>query len=257
MNLALPLHEYILAVLGSAALALLIVRLVASGLARRYKFFFCYLVVDLVQTSAPLFISFRTNLYGTVFVLTESLMLCFYVLIVFELYSVLLRDLKGIATLARWFTMAALGVSIVLPLLLRRTLPRPRYPIEQVFFFEIPIVSSVVLFILLLTLFLAYYPIPLHRNALVYAAGYAAYFLSKAALLFLNNAGSSTWIRACSTAASIVATSSIIFWAVFLNRDGERRTIIAGHRWSSTSAQVHVLKRLHELNESLLRARAR
>ena len=130
-------------------------------------------------------------------------------------------------------------------------------PIEQVFLFEIPIVSSVVLFILLLTLFLAYYPIPLHRNALVYAVGYAVYFLSKAALLFLNNAGSSTWIRACSTAASIVATSSIVFWAVFLNREGERRTIIAGHRWSSAGAQVHVLKRLHELNESLLRARAR
>ena len=257
MNPSLPLHEYVLAVVGSVALALLIARLVASGLAQRYKYFFCYLIVDLLQTAAPLFISFKSTLYFYFFLATEGLMLCFYVLIVFELYSVLLRNLKGIATIARWFTAAALGISIVLPLLLRKALPRPRYPIEEFFLFEIPVVSSLVLFILLLTLFLAYYPIPLHRNALVYAAGYAVYFLSKATLLFLNNTGSSTWIRGFSTAASIVATASVVFWAVFLNREGERRTIIAGHRWSSPGAQVQVLKRLHELNESLLRARAR
>lgn len=256
MSPQLPLHEYILALVGSVALALLIVRLLASGLARRYKYFFCYLAVDLLQTAAPFFIPF-TNPYFYFFLATEGLMLCLYVLIVFELYSIVLRDLKGIATVARWFTVAAVGISIVLPLLLRRALPRPRYPIEQVFLLEIPVVSSLVLFILLLTLFLAYYPIPLHQNALVYAAGYAVYFLSKAALLFLSNAGSSTWIRACSTAASIVATCSIVFWAVFLNREGEVRTIIAGHRWSSAGAQVQVLKRLHQLNESLLRARAR
>jgi hypothetical protein len=257
MNPSLPLHEYILAFTGSAALALLIVRLLAAGLARRYKYFFCYLAVDLLQTAAPFFIPFRAKLYFYFFLGTEGLMLCFCVLIVFELYSVLLRDLKGIATVARWFTAVALGLSIVLPLLLRTALPRPRYPIEQFFLFEISVVSSLVLLILLLTLFLVYYPIPLHRNALVYAAGWAVYFLSKAALLFLNNAGSSTWIRACSAAASIVSTISIVFWAIFLNREGERRTIVAGHRWSTTGAQVQVLKRLHELNESLLRARAR
>jgi|ERR1051326_1027868 hypothetical protein len=256
MHPSLPLREYILALVGSAALGVLMLRLLAAGLARRYPYFFCYLSVDLLQTAGPFFVS-SPNAYFYFFVATESLLVCFYALIVFELYSVVLRDLKGIATIARWFTVAALGISIVVPLLLRTALPRPRYPIERFFFFEIPIVSSLLLFMVLLTLFLVYYPIPLHRNALVYAAGYAVYFLSKATLLFLNNAGSSTWIRACSTAASIVATCSIVFWTVFLNREGERRTIIAGHRWSTAGVQVRVLKRLHELNESLLRARAR
>lgn len=256
MNPSLPLHEYILALAGSIALALLIVRLLTARLVRQYKYFFCYLAIDLLQTVAPFFIPFRATLYFYFFLATEALMLCFYVLIVFELYSVVLRDLKGIATVARWFTAAALAISIAVPLLLRSALPQPRYPIEQVFLFEIPVVSSLVVFILLLSLFLAYYPIPLHRNGLVYAAGYAVYFLSKATLLFLNNVESSTWLRACSTTASIVATLSIVFWALFLNREGERRTVIAGHRWSTAGAQVQVLERLRELNESLLRARA-
>lgn len=257
MNLPLPLHEYILSLLGAAALALLMVRLLASGLARQYKYFSCYVAVDLIQTTAPFFISFRSNLYGTVFVVTEGLMLCLYVLIIFELYSVVLRDLKGIARVARLFTVGAITISIIAALLLRGTLPRPRYLIEQVFLLEIPVVASVVIFILLLTVFLVYYPIPLHRNGLVYASGYAVYFLSKAALRFLNSAGSSALFRDWSAAASIMATLSIIFWAVFLNREGERRTITAGHRWSDPGAQVDVLKRLQELNESLLRARAR
>ena len=253
----LPLHEYVLSLILTLALALLIVRLLGSGLAGVYKFFISYAIVDLLQTVAPFFIPFKTAFYAYFFLVTESFSLCLYALVIFELYSVLFRDLKGIGAVARRYTVAVLGISILIALGLRKALPQPRRMIEQFFYFEIPVVSSLVLFILLLMLFLVYYPIPIHRNALVYSAGYAVYFLSKATILFLSNAGSSAWIRACSTAASIVALLSVVFWAMYLSREGERRTIVAGHRWSTPRAQQQVLQRLYELNESLLRAKAR
>lgn len=257
MNLPLPLHEYILALLGSVALAALIVRLAASGLARLYKYFFIYLVVDLVQTAEPFFIRFRTNWYGHVFLTTEALMVCLYALIIFELYSVLLQELEAIEKTAQRYTAAALVLSIVIAVLLRTALPLPSSLIEKFFYFESAIVLSLVLFIFLITAFIVYFPKPLHRNAIVYSMGYAVYFLSKATLLFLNNAGSSAWTRACSTAAMVVSTGCIIFWAVYLNREGECRTVIAGHRWSTPGDRQRVLKGLHALNHSLLRSRGK
>jgi hypothetical protein len=253
--MTLPLHEYVLTLIECIALTILVVRLLVSGLFRQYKFFFCYLVADFIQSTEPYVIRFHTNLYGHIFLATESLMLIFYVLIVFELYSVVLGGLKGIARVAQRYTAAALAVSLLIALLLRTALPHPRNIIEVFFYFESAVVLSLVLFILLITAFVVYYPVPLHNNALTYSIGYALYFLSKAALLFLNSAAASGWMRACSTAALVISTVCIVFWAIYLNPEGERRTTVAGHRWSTAGTQEQVLKRLHELNDSLLRTR--
>jgi hypothetical protein len=253
----LPLHEYVLAIAGAAALAALLVRLLVSGLARIYRFFFCYVLVDLAQTAAPFFIPFASDVYGYVFLITEGLMICFYVLIVFELYGVVLRHLKGIARLAQRYTAVAIGIAVIAALAFRAVLPDPHGLLEVAFYFESAVVLTLAVFILLITAFVAYYPIPLARNVVIYSVGYAMYFLSKAALLFLNNAGNSTWMRACSTALLAVSTAIVLFWALFLKRDGERVTTVVGHRWGTMDAQADILKRLNDLNESLVRARGK
>src|SRR6266487_7175539 len=109
----LPLHEYILALAGLIALAVLIVRLLVSGLAQLYKYFFCYLLVELLEALVPFTIPFG-KVYGWVYFAFQVIKLCFYVLIVFELYSVLLRDLKGIARLAKRYSVVALVISVML-----------------------------------------------------------------------------------------------------------------------------------------------
>jgi|SRR5271166_2079678 len=254
----LPLHEYLLALLGTTALALLIFRLLSSGLARIYKYFFAYLVVDLLQTVEPFVISFhRQRLYLYIFIVFECVTTCLCALIVLELYSVLLRDLKGIEKIAQRYTIGAIAFSIVLALLLRSLLPPPATMLRQLWYFESPVVVSVLIFILLIGGFLLYYPIPLHRNALIYSIGYVVYFVSKAALLFLHNMQAGDLSRICSTAALSVSTACIVFWAVFLNRAGERRTLAVGHSWSTEATQEQVLRRLHELNDSLLRTRGK
>jgi hypothetical protein len=56
----------------------------------------------------PLFVH-SGNLYGYMYIASQGIRLCFNVLIVFELYSVLLRDLKGIARMAKRYSVAALA----------------------------------------------------------------------------------------------------------------------------------------------------
>jgi len=119
----LPLPEYILSITGVLALVSLLLRLAFSGLARIYKFFFCYLTVDLVQTLAPFFIRFDSDLYGDIFLVTEGLMVAFYVLIIFELYTAVFRQLKGIGRAAQRFTAFALVGATFAALMLRTVIP--------------------------------------------------------------------------------------------------------------------------------------
>src|SRR5947209_988501 len=163
--MSLPLQEYVLTLIECIALTVLVVRLLVSGLFRRYKFFFCYLIANLAQVASAYVVPFRSDLYGYLFLTTESMMVCFYVLIVFELYSVVLYDLKGITRVAQRYTAAALTISLLLALLLRSALPHPRGIMQTFFYFESAVVLSLVLFILLIAGFVVYYPIPLHRNA--------------------------------------------------------------------------------------------
>jgi len=254
----LPLHEYLLALLGTTALTFLIARLLTSGLARIYKYFFVYLLVDFLQTAEPFIIPFsRQRFYLYIFVALECVMACLYALIVLELYSVLLRDLKGIAKIAQRYTIGAVVFSVVVALLFRSILPTPATLIRQLWYFETPIVVSLLLFILLIAAFLLYYPVPLYRNALIYSAGYVVYFVAKAALLFLHNMRANDLSRICSTAAMSISTACIVFWAIFLNRAGETRTVAVGNSWSTEATQEQVLRRLHELNVSLLRTRGK
>src|SRR5258708_6225067 len=129
----LPLHEYILTVAASIALALLITRLLTSRLVRVYKFFFGYLIVDLLGTLYPFFIPFG-DLYGWVYIAFQCIRLFFYVLIVFELYSLLLRDLTGIARLAKRYSVVALVVSVLLSLFVVTALPLPKNVIRKIFY---------------------------------------------------------------------------------------------------------------------------
>jgi hypothetical protein len=250
----LPLHEYILALVELFAIAGLIARLLVSGLAPLYKYFFCYLLVELLEAVVPFTIPFGDT-YGWVYFAFQVIKLCFYVLIVFELYSVLLRDLRGIERLAKRYSAVALGLSVVLSVLVITALPLPHSLLRKMFYVEIPIISTLVLFILLIAAFLAYYPVPLHRNALLYAIGYVVYFISKAAVMFLFNLHVSASVRGFGPAFMYVALGSILFWAIFLNREGERRTIAVGSSWSPPERRQQVLLRLRELNDSLLRAR--
>jgi hypothetical protein len=254
----LPLHEYVLALLGTVALALLIVRLLSSGLARVYKYFFAYLVVDFLQTVEPFVIPFKhINIYAYIFMALECVMACLYALIVLELYSVLLRDLKGIKKIAQRYTIGAVVFSIVVALLFRSILPPPTTLLRQLWYFETPVVVTLLLVILLIAAFLLYYPVPLYRNALIYSAGYVVYFLAKAALLFLHNMRTNDISRICSTAAMSISTACIVFWAIFLNRAGELRTMSVASSWSTVATQEQVLRRLNQLNDSLLRTRGK
>jgi hypothetical protein len=250
----LPLHEYILAIAEIVALAALIGRLVVSRLVPVYKVFFCYLIFDLLATVWPFFVPFN-NLYWPIYMSSQAIRLCLYVLIIFELYSVLLRDLKGIARRAKRYSVVALAISAMLSVFVVTALPLPHSLLRKLFYVEIPIISVLVLFIGLIAVFLAYYPVVLHRNALAYATGYIVYFVCKTTLMFLYNLHLGASGRVFSTILLYVTLGCIVFWAILFNRAGEQSLLSVGSRWSPAERQQQVLRHLRELNDILQQTR--
>ncbi len=222
-----------------------------AGLDHVYRFFFGYLFVDLLQTTIPFWAPFDSASYRYAWLVTESLLICFYVLVVLELYAMVLQNLSGMASLSRRYIQAALGIAVLASLLLLMAEKMRGGMVAHLFVFERAVVFSLMLFVLLLTAFLVYYPIPLKRNVIVYSAGYAVYFLAKATSIFVYDLGyywnkilDNTWLPA--------SLACMLFWLFALNRSGETRTVIIGHHWNPEDEQ-RLLTQLSAINTSLLR----
>ncbi len=115
------------------------------------------------------------------------------------------------------------------------------------------LVTSLLIFVLLLTAFLTYYPIPINRNLVVYSIGYAAYFAAKASVLLVVNI-SHAWYHQFGIAVVTASTLGMLFWLVGLRREGEEKTLVIGHRWNREN-QDQLLAQLKAINASLLRGR--
>lgn len=251
--LQLPLDQLVLVIAQAALQVILIVRLWSAGLYRLYPYFFGYLVAELLRGGLIWVVPFKGHAYPYFWVACESIVTCFYALIVFELYRVVLRDLPGIASISRRYIAATVAIATVGSLLLLSLGLRPRNYFSTFLVIERAIVFSLVIFMLLVSAFLAYYPIPLNRNVVIYSIGYAVYFLTKATSLFVRTLGYHV-SQQISAILLLVSSACLLFWALTLNRRGETRTVVIGHQWNREDEAL-LLSKLKAFNTELVDAR--
>ena len=247
----LSAYQQFLLIFQVLALLSLIVRLFWTKLQRVYPIFFCLLIAELAQTIIPFAIKHASDLYGDLFLVTETVIVCLYALVLLELYSVVLHDLTGIALLAHKYTRFAVGAAMLISALLLAVERAPTSRMSKFFTFERAIVFSLLLFVFLITVFLVYYPIPLNRNVIVYSIGYAFYFFAKGATLFARNLG----LAKSATMSNLFLTGStlcLLFWLLFLNRQGEKKSVVIGHRWNR-GEETRLKMQIEAINRSLLR----
>src|SRR5579862_7765428 len=165
----LPLDQQILLVLQAIALAGLSVQMWLAGLQRTYVYFFTYLLIALLQTLVLGFmVPFDQPIYVQVWLATEGLIACFYALIVLELYGIVLRNLPSLASISRRYLRIALAAAILVSVMLLIFEQNAAGLTGHFLLFERAIVCSLLIFVLFITIFLVYYPVPLNRNVIVY-----------------------------------------------------------------------------------------
>jgi len=250
----LPLEQWLLVWIQIAALFMLCAKLWRSGLRKIYPFFFSYLALEFLQTLIPLFLPVNGKLYMDGYVVSQGLIVCSYIFVILELYSVVLRNLAGIANLSRRSIKIFLVVATLPSLLLLRIEKMPDKLTGYLFIFERPIMSSLLLFVVLIAAFLVYYPVPIGRNVVIYLTGYGAYFIAESAsILFLNNLGRvyNRWLSDATMGISVIC---LLFWLFGLNAGGEEKSVVVGYRWNPADEQ-RLLRQLEAINASLLRSR--
>lgn len=247
-----PFEQELLLYLEAIAYLGLCVRLLSTRLYRTYPYFFSYLVLGLAQMLAVPFLPLHSLSYLRVWMLSEALTTCAYAMVVLETYGILLSRLTGIASIARGFLKIALGVAASASLLLVGFEATPSQVASYFTSCERAIVSSLLLLVLFSLGFLAYYPVPINRNALYYSVGFAVYLFTKTVTLFATNLRYYWWYREFITTLLAVCCACLLFWFFTLSRKGEQVTVTLRHRWSPED-EKRILSSLRSINDELLR----
>lgn len=253
----IPIAQNVLWLLAIGAYAVVVLKLRVVGLFRVYPFFFAYLIFRVAQNIALYGVPYYTEAYAWTYFLSEPVSWVLYVLVVLELYSLVLRGYKGIASVGRWVMMSGLLVSIVISAVsLRADLGNPAERYKTILYFtavERGVVSSLVIFLFVIAIFLVVYPVPLSRNTLVHAIAYSTYFLSITMAYLIRNMTGAEVNVAVNLLLTGITIACLAIWALFLSREGEVKTVAVRQHWRAEQEEK-LLDQLGALNATLLRA---
>jgi hypothetical protein len=248
--------DQILRLLVVVGTALLAARLYTSGLQRRYRVFFYYLIFATLQSGLLYFINPRSGLYQRIWIITEPISWIFFVLLLLELYSLVLEAHQGIKTIGRWALYVALFLALLASLV--SVVPRSGPVFQsrlQTYFYvaERAINFSLVVFLVTILFFIMWYPLTLSRNVVVHTVVYSIYFLTDTMLyLVLARLGFEV-VHTVGEIISVLTLGSLLAWLLLLSPAGEERKISVRPPWMPGQEEAMV-GQLNDLNRALLRA---
>jgi len=225
-----------------------------TGLHRRYPALLAFLLLNLILSFG--FLVSTVPVYVTYWKILQPFTWLFSVWVVLELYTVILERHKGLATLGRWMQYAGFAVSTLVSVL--ALLPRIRAGTREadpvvVYYYAIErgVDCGMLVFLLVLLVWLAHYPVPLSRNVVIHSFVYTALFLSNS----LGLLGQAFFGFELSRPVTLVLTGGfglcILTWLTFLNAKGEeiRVTVLQ----FTPGQEERILQQLDAVNQALLR----
>lgn len=244
--------------------ALLLGRMALNGLWRKYPGAVFYLSVTLARTvSLQLLTSggadnnpFSEPLYPKVYLYTLPLLWASYFSVAYEIYSQVLAGYKGLSVLGRRTLVAAVLLSLTISVI--SVWPDFNYSDEiwkqlrTTLLVDRAVVFSLLFFLVLNAAFLAWYPIPLRRNLLVYSFVFACLFFSVAAAYFYRNLLGHEWTRVASAALTAANCLCLLLWLLLWSPAGER-IVSFSIAVRDPGSQKRLLEQLQQLNAFLER----
>ena len=212
--------------------------------------------MDLLRAAAVEFLGVRSNAYQKFWVLTEPLEWIFYVLVVLEIYSLVLEDFQGLATVGRWSLIAAVSVSLLASAL---SLLAPSHYAAQsrlmayYYLAERAVYLSLVVFLLTILGLLMQYPIVLRRNIIAHSLVFSIYFLTSTVIYLLLTMAGFRMIAVVRYSIEAVNLGAVGAWLWLLNPAGEAHKQRLRPAWMPGQEEA-LVGQLNSLNAALLRA---
>jgi hypothetical protein len=240
--------------------AAVLVRLWSSGLAKVYKLLFFYLASDFLSSLIALFITYRSAAYGYYYFSAQALKIVVAAFMLTEIYGLALERTPALAQFGRNSVGYLLGVAALIPLvgLLLHSSP-PAHPYRTAFLlFEQTMDLSMAIFLILISIFMAWFPVRMRRNVLVYISGFIVWSLSRSAAVHLSTLfpGNKPVMLSINLVDTFIGMGCLAFWLLGLRREGEARTAVVGHLWNRAEAE-RLTEQLDAINNGLARLRRR
>ncbi len=243
----------VLVILGAASVAL---RLAFAGLFLRYRAFAAFLILLAIQNLLLSAFGSASKTYYLAYVYTEPITWVLNVLVVLELYSLVLKDYRGLYTAGRWCLLLAVFVALTgsaLSLLIPAQVTRQGQLAAYYYMSERAVYFSLVAFVATILILLTSYPIKLTRNTLVHSVIFPSYFFSNMSAFLLLTTRGFTAVRAATYIIQAVNIGALITWLALLSQAGEQTSQTLRPEWMPGRAE-ELAGQLARLNAALLRS---
>lgn len=242
--------------LNIGATIALIVRLCWNRLFREYPLLFLYLILDTVESVSGMLIEFHGTAYGYIYMYGQGVKLVLAVFVILDLYKLALAAHPALARFGRTtvaYVLAAAALIASSGLVIDAIVPPERSRIMFRFLsFERTMDGSLLIFLILISLFMMWFPVRLKPNVALYITVFMVYFLARASGLLLINILPRTSTRMLSQAMMCVSFVCLMSWVFALRREGEETTTVIGHSWNPAAID-RLSGQLDSINSSLAR----
>jgi hypothetical protein len=254
--------ERIVDLLIAAGTALLSVRLYASGLSRKYRAFFYYLIFSTLQLGYMACLDPTSRRYQDAYVVSEPISWFLYAVVVLELYSLVLADYQGLYTVGRWaliiavtLALLASAISLMVPSIgnQQKSLLGGLSVLRYYYVAERAVYLSLIVFLLTILFVLLQYPITLKRNIVVHLVVFLVYFLGNTVVYLVVSMVGWDAVPEVPYPLLAVTLGSLGAWLALLNPAGEMRKIRLRPAWMP-GKEEQLVSQLNSLNAALLRA---
>jgi len=214
------------------------------------------MVVALVRSAALFPFDPESETYYGIWAWTEPLLWLFYVLVISELYSLVLRQYGGIYSLSRWFFFCATAASVLISALTViptiSATPHRRWLLYSYLLAERGLVTSLAIFLLLLLVLVTWFPVPLSRNLLTHCCLYSAYCFANNVVLLYLHVGVRFASHVSGSAKLSISLICLFCWVFLLSRAGEKRPAVIP-LGRNPLEEKRLLDYLESLNATLIR----
>jgi len=236
--------------------ACLLVRLAVLRTVSIFRFLFAYLVILAAEIVILRLVPLRSNVYGYLYICAQSLNLLVACGAVGEIYARALAGRAGLAAFGRsvvgWAIAAALLLAVLSMALDSQVLPGQSAILHRFFALERSGNFVLLLLLLMVSVYLTWFPVRVPRNVVIYAGGFAIFFLARTAGILAVNLLPQEQLRMISNAMLAVQIACLVFWIWGFRQESEDRITVTGHRWDPSQME-RLTSQLDSINAALER----
>lgn len=211
--------------IGVGLTLVLCARLWRLGLLREYRLLVIFVAFIAVRDVALMCMPPRSTMYAWVYFCSTPITWILAVFVALDVYGRVLLGYRRLSVLTRRTLIVTLSLSTLGALgfvLFSIWGKHDPYPILRfVLAFEQAIALTLLLFLLVLTAFLLWYPVPLKRNLIVYSLGYSVFLFTYIVTVAMRNMAGHWFTGVASTILVGIYAACLLLWTIRINVAGE------------------------------------